>query len=337
MGMQHAAAALAASADAAAFEQFVVDMQKQILQEAESLDGSGQQFLRDRWDRNADDANAGYGITAVLEGGDLLEKAAANVSIVRGSLSRERAAAMSARGRPVKAGAPYAAAALSLVFHAASPLVPTLRADARLFQAGGVAWYGGGCDLTPAYLSDEDAHAFHAFWRGICDRHHSSLYPKYKKWCDEYLYIPARKEHRGIGGLFFDDLPADEQAFDAGQFTRDVAAGILPSWRDIAQRRRAEPFTDEQRQWQLLRRGRYLEFNLLYDRGVRFGLPQSKPQQAAASPASSEPEPAGYVQAMESIMVSAPPLIRWSYKVVPQPGSPEEQLLRVLRQPRDWV
>ncbi len=306
-----------------------------------------------------------------------------------------RPQAMSSRGRSEidpKGGQEYAAAAMSLVFHSAHPLVPTLRADVRLFQVrgpslqfnlsrhrdaplglspgrrvsqlgvgagqerrlthiaalhhtcprhpaqvAGKSWYGGGCDLTPFYVDEQDAREFHAYWRRVCEAHQpGQLYPRLKQWCDKYFYIPARKEHRGLGGLFFDDLAAEECGFDAAAFTRDVGDGILPSWEGIARRRGGLPFTQQQRDWQLLRRGRYLvracgsrplcgaaglrvtgahscwarcvhvtplpcalslgplscpqEFNLLYDRGVKFGLDGGR---------------------IESIMVSAPPLIAW--------------------------
>lgn len=303
--------------DVDAFEDFLLVAQKEILSEAQQLDGSGKPFRIDRWERSPTNPASGYGITCVLEDGDLLEKAAANVSVIRGVLSASRAQAMSSRGRPEidpAGGQPYRAAALSLVFHAAHPYVPTLRADVRLFEVGGQCWFGGGCDLTPSYLFEEDAQEFHHFWRGVCDAHSPRLYPEYKDWCDRYFYIPARKEHRGVGGIFFDDVPAGGDV-DAAALCRDVARGVLPSWRDIAQRRRVQPTGQEQRQWQLLRRGRYLEFNLLYDRGVRFGLDGGR---------------------VESIMVSAPPLIAWKYDVRPQPGSHEQRTLDVLASPRSW-
>ncbi|KAI8468310.1 MAG: coproporphyrinogen III oxidase [Monoraphidium minutum] len=316
---QEAAAAAAApsSADFKGFEAYVLDLQERILSDAEALDGSGKKFLRDRWSRGSD--NAGYGITCVLEGGDLLEKAAANISIIHGQLSAQRAQAMSSRGRAdidPKGGQTYSAAAMSLVFHSAHPLVPTLRADVRLFQVAGSAWFGGGCDLTPSYLFEEDAAEFHGHWRGVCGKYGPRVYPEFKEWCDRYFYIPCRKEHRGIGGLFFDDIASGEAGYDAEAFVREVGDNIIPSWRAIAARRRVMPFTDEQRQWQLVRRGRYLEFNLLYDRGVKFGLDGGR---------------------VESIMVSAPPLIAWRYDVTPAGGSPEAALVEVLQRPREWA
>lgn len=301
------------------FEGFLLDTQRAIISAAEALDGSGARFVHDRWDRPSGSGNGGYGITSVLEDGDVLEKAAVNVSIISGVLSPERAKMMSSRGRAgvdPDGGQSYAAAATSLVFHSAHPMIPTLRADVRLFEVDGRQWYGGGCDLTPFYLIEDDVREFHAFWKTACDGHDTTLYPQFKEWTDRYFYIPARKEHRGVGGLFFDDLDVAEESYDVEAFVRDVGAGILPSWEPIVQRRRGDAFTPAQRDWQLLRRGRYLEFNLLYDRGVKFGLDGGR---------------------MESIMVSAPPLIRWKYNVVPEPGSPEAELVEVLQTPREWV
>lgn len=245
---------------------------------------------------------------------------------------------MSTRGRSTinsEGGDPYHAVALSLVFHSANPHIPTLRADVRLFEAGQHAWYGGGCDLTPSYLYEDDARKFHWHWKGVCDTYSTALYPDYKQWCDRYFYIPCRKEHRGLGGIFFDDLDTttsrsgdennnNSETFDAVSFVKDVGTNILPSWLPIVEAHRNTPITDEQREWQLERRGRYLEFNLLYDRGVKFGLEGGR---------------------IESIMVSAPPLIVWKYRGAEDGGGGSgverrrrrEELLEVLRQPREWV
>ncbi|CAD7697588.1 unnamed protein product [Ostreobium quekettii] len=298
------------------FEDFILSLQSSIVERAEALDGHADaKFGRDEWSRGE---RAGYGVTRVMRCGDLIEKGAVNVSLVRGVLTAERAAAMSSRGRPgvdPAGGQEYAAESLSLVFHPRHPMVPTLRADVRRFRAGGACWYGGGCDLTPCYLFEDDARRFHAHWAAICDASAPNLYPEFKAWCDRYFYLPARQECRGIGGIFFDDLePGD--AFDVEGFVRAVGDGILDSWAPIAEERRRTEFGEPQRRWQLLRRGRYVEFNLLYDRGVRFGLQGGR---------------------MESVMVSAPPLVAWDYDVRPEAGSPEARLLDVLKEPRDWL
>jgi len=302
------------------FAAYVNDLQGAICAAVEAVDGSGRTFCTDRWERDPKDPGAGYGVTRVLEGGDVIEKGAANVSIIRGKLTPQRAQAMSSRGRGINplGGDPYAAAAMSLVLHPRSPLIPTLRADVRVFEVNGQRWFGGGCDLTPVYLNEADTVAFHRYWKSLCDGHHPEYYPKFKKWCDNYFYIPARKEHRGVGGLFFDDLSEspDGDPAAAEAFVRHVGTALLGAWLPIVRRERDTPYTEAQRAWQLLRRGRYLEFNLLYDRGVRFGLEGGR---------------------VESIMVSAPPLIAWQYDVQPAPGSEEATLLDVLRSPRDWV
>eukprot|EP00898_Chlorokybus_atmophyticus_P002929 jgi/Chlat1/3637/Chrsp238S03636 len=303
-------------------EALVNKLQGDICSTLEAEDPSGLRFCSDSWKRGEDAGS--YGLTRVLEGGELLEKAAVNVSVIRGTLSEQRAKAISGRGQSVvSAGQSYFAAALSLVLHSVSPLVPTFRSDVRYFEVDdGAAWFGGGADLTPYYIFDEDQREFHRFWRDLCEVHEQGLYAKLKRSCDEYFYLPARKEHRGTGGIFFDDLAglretSGEEGLEfAFAFIDDVAHGWMRSYLPIARRRGRISYTDAQRQWQLLRRGRYLEFNLLYDRGVRFGLDTGR---------------------IESIMVSAPPLIAWRYNVVPEAGSEEEKLVEILRQPRDWL
>ncbi|KAG0603043.1 hypothetical protein M758_10G061500 [Ceratodon purpureus] len=326
MSAVESAAPPAAAFTQEGFEAFLVNLQSSICDEAAAADGSGKVFGLDKWQRG-EDASNGYGITRVLEGGDLLEKAAANVSIVRGHLSEARAKAMSARGRGVDAGASYFAGALSLVFHPCSPYVPTFRSDIRYFAVeGSPGWFGGGADLTPCYLFEEDARRFHTFYKSICDKYSSNLYEQSKAACDAYFYIPARKEHRGTGGIFFDDLESFQKSGDhiekepdtdaVFSFVKDVAEGFMPSYLPIANLRRTLAYGEAERQWQLLRRGRYLEFNLLYDRGVKFGLDGGR---------------------IESIMVSAPPLVAWKYDIVPEAGSREAELLKILQKPRSWT
>ena len=324
----------------------------------------------------------GRGLTAVLQGGALIEKGAASVTHVSGALSAARASALASRGVPgAVEGAPYAAAALSIVFHSRSPHVPTLRGDVRVFSTGdsssstssssassssspSLASFGGGADLTPFVLYEDDVEAFHGYWKRVCDEAEeeaarstrrtsssfssstsspispsssSPLYRALKSSCDEYFYIPARKEHRGTGGIFFDgalskSAEAENQSqnqnesktpssspllqIDGRAFAERVARGWLPSWLPAVQARRHLPVSDRQRQWQLLRRGRYVEFNLLYDRGVRFGL-----------------DGGGDVDA---VMVSAPPLVAWEHRAGAQ-SADEERLMEVLREPRDWA
>lgn len=317
------------------FEKFLLKTQDSICQQLAIVDGSGKQFCFDEWQRG-DDPSLGYGITRVLENGNLLEKAAANVSIIHGCLSEARAKAMSARGRNVEVGSEYFAGALSTVFHPCNPHVPTFRSDVRYFEVGDFGWFGGGADLTPNYLDADDARYFHSFLRQLCDLFDPNFYQHSKAACDSYFYLPARKEHRGIGGIFFDDLEAfnardgtdhlpdvevTRESIKANraqvfEFVRKLAEGFLPSYLPIVDSKRGLSYGDRERQWQLLRRGRYLEFNLLYDRGVRFGLDGGR---------------------IESIMVSAPPLIAWKYNVIPEIGSPEAQMMEVLQCPKVWT
>ena len=341
------------------FTRFLLSHQTSMIDEIERADGSGETFSRDGWGALAADggdvAEGGGksgGITRVLQGGDVVEKGACSLTVIRdGILTAERAAAIQGRMRPEKKpasgaddeeqivareGDVYSAAALSVVLHTRNPHVPTFRSDVRIFlvtPAGGdgkrsAAWFGGGSDLTPYYLIDRDVIDFHQHLKDMCDRHfpppgsggddgddYPLSYRGMKRSCDEYFYLPARAEHRGTGGIFFDDVPASPSS---ACFVEDVARGWMPSWLPIVHRNRDVPYTEEQRHWQCLRRGRYLEFNLLYDRGVRFGLANANPR-------------------VEGVMVSAPPVIAYDYNHVPSPGGEEERLLGILKEPRDWV
>mmetsp|Transcript_4097 Transcript_4097/g.10314 ORF Transcript_4097/g.10314 Transcript_4097/m.10314 type:complete len:333 (-) Transcript_4097:1-999(-) len=301
---QHAAPAFGA------FKDFLAAQQKVMCDAVAALDGTST-FGADAWVRE----DGSHGLTRVIEGGALVEKGCISTSYVQGTLTAARAEAMGSRGREnVKEGDRFEAAALSLVLHAKSPHVPTLRGDARCFvvfddmDEPRAAWYGGGCDLTPCYVVEDDIRGFHAHWRDVCGGRYEAM----KENCDAYFYLPLRREHRGVGGIFWDD----DASAGADARARRVLETMVGSWAPIVARRRGEEVKEAQRQWQLLRRGRYLEFNLLNDRGVRFGL----------SP-----------DAIERIMVSAPPLIAWQYKAEPAVGSPEARLVDVLRTPRSWA
>eukprot|EP00210_Caulerpa_lentillifera_P006078 g5807.t1 len=297
------------------FEQEILKLQESLTTASAKLDGSGLQFCHDKWHR---DSSTGFGITRVLENGSILEKAAVNVSIIRGTLTPNRAATMSDRGRNVnpKGGQKYSAAALSLVFHPIHPFIPTLRADIRRFSVENEEWYGGGADLTPAYPFPEDFTEFHRYWKKLCDKYEAGLYAKLKQQCDAYFYLPARGEHRGIGGIFFDDLSPVSVPFEVADFVREIGTGFLPSWEPIVNRRRTEQYSNAERNWQLHRRSRYVEFNLLYDRGVKFGLDGGR---------------------VESIMVSAPPLVSWGYNRQPKTQSVESELQEILKSPVYWA
>lgn len=316
------------------FQDFVTSMQQrqeEIITSLESLDGSCAKFTNDTWgifedaEHSSLTSNKSGGITRVLQGGDVIEKGACSFTLIQqGALSSERAAAIQSRQdlKEIQAGDTYSAAALSIVLHSRSPLVPTFRSDVRIFfveTASGksMAWFGGGADLTPYYLDEGDMRSFHQMYFDLCTKHEipGYSYQSMKKACDEYFYLPARCEHRGTGGIFFDDMTATQES---SEFVKGVAGTWLPSWLPIVKKHRHSKYSKQQRQWQLLRRGRYLEFNLLYDRGVKFGLATANPR-------------------VEGVMVSAPPLIAWEYKHEIVPGSDEAKLMEILKTPRDWI
>lgn len=282
-------------------EAYFRDLQDRICAAIEAIDGEAR-FREDRWEREG----GGGGITRILQDGAVFEKGGVNTSEVFGSLLPAMRDQL--RGE----GATFYAAGLSLVIHPKNPHVPTVHANYRIMARGEKAWFGGGADLTPFYPVEEDVVSFHRTLKEACDPHDPSYYPRFKKWCDEYFTIPHRKEMRGVGGIFFDDLPADEESF---AFVKSVGEAFLPAYLPIVERRRDLPYGERERRWQLLRRGRYVEFNLVYDRGTTFGLRSGG--------------------RIESIFMSLPPLARWDYDYEPAPGSPEERALAFF-QPRDW-
>jgi coproporphyrinogen III oxidase len=281
---------------------YAAELQERITARLEELDGGS--FREDRWER----PGGGGGRTRVLAGGGLFEKAGVNFSEVHGELSEEFAAQLPGEGTA------FYATGVSLVLHPQNPRVPAVHMNLRYVEKGGRSWFGGGADLTPSSLVEEDAVHFHAVLREACDRHDAAHYPRFKKWCDEYFFLPHRGETRGIGGIFFDYLEATPANF---AFWREVGNAFLPAYVPIAERRRNEPYGEAERLHQLRRRGRYAEFNLLYDRGTVFGLRTGG--------------------RTESILISLPPLTRWDYDASPPPGSPEARLQAVLKTPRDWL
>jgi coproporphyrinogen III oxidase len=281
-------------------------LQSRLCEQFAALDGS-KKFQLDTWDR----PGGGGGHTATMAGGDLFEKAGVNWSAVWGELD-DAALARGALSGPGERR--FFATGLSLVLHARNPFVPTVHANFRYLERGDDAWFGGGCDLTPVYPDVDDARHFHEAWRRACDRHDPEYYPRFKRWCDEYFYLPHRGETRGIGGIFFDDLRGDRERIAA--FVKDCADTLLPAYAPIAQRHRADPYGETELRFQALRRGRYVEFNLLYDRGTAFGLATHG--------------------RTESILMSLPPLARWEYGWRPAPGSREAAAL-ALFQPRAWL
>ncbi len=286
-------------------------VQREICAGLEELDGIGR-FSSDEWSR----PGGGGGLSRVLTGGRLFEKAGVNWSRVEGDLPAEFAASIPGSGTA------FSATGVSLVLHPGSPMVPTVHANFRFLAKGDKAWFGGGADLTPDYLFREDAVHFHRTWRDACAAHPGVAdHARFKAWCDEYFYLGHRGERRGIGGIFFDYLDGGGDAARLEQvlaFVADAARAFLPAYRPIAERRAGEAYGERERQWQLLRRGRYVEFNLVYDRGTVFGLKTGG--------------------RTESVLMSLPPLARWEYDTgEPSAGSREAELVSALRNPVDWL
>jgi coproporphyrinogen III oxidase len=321
-----AAQTMSAPPDLAAVRSYLLGLQDTICAALEAEDG-GAKFLTDEWTRPASDAGlGGGGRTRILAEGAVFEKAGVAFSHVRGAALPPSATAH----RPDLAGRLWEALGVSLVIHPRNPHVPTSHANVRFFHAAAgselqnpnsqiqnsVWWFGGGFDLTPYYGYEEDAVHWHRTARDAVAPFGPDLHPRLKQWCDDYFFIKHRSEPRGIGGLFFDDFHAlgFEQSF---ALTRAVGDAYIPAYQPIVARRKALPYGERERRFQLYRRGRYAEFNLVYDRGTLFGL-----QSGGRA---------------ESILMSLPPLVRWDYGFVPEPGSPEARLHEIFLQPRDWA
>lgn len=287
-------------------EDFYRDVQTRFCAGVESVDGTGR-FVSDVWER----PGGGGGDTRILAGGSHIEKAAVNFSAVHGETPiglSERMAAM---------GESFYATGLSIIVHPANPYAPTFHANVRYFETDdGRAWFGGGADLTPYYLFGDDARHFHRVLKSVCDRHPVADHPGWKRACDEYFHLPHRGEARGVGGLFFDHLT--EHLSEVWAFQQDLAHHLLDAYVPILERRIGMPFGDREQVWHRIRRGRYVEFNLVWDRGTKFGL-----------------ETGGRT---ESILGSLPPHASWVYDHDPEPDSPEAELLAFVRgTPRDWI
>lgn len=295
-----------------AVKSYLLDLQSAICDSLAAEDGSAE-FIIDEWQREA----GGGGRSRVLAEGAVFEKAGVNFSHVMG----EALPASASAARPELAGRSYQAMGVSLVIHPRNPYVPTSHANVRLFVAQKpgeepVWWFGGGYDLTPYYGNRDDCEHWHRTAYEACAPFGDEVYPRYKAWCDEYFYLKHRREPRGVGGLFFDDL--NSWGFDTSfAFMRAVGDSYLKAYLPIVQRRRDTPYGERERQFQLYRRGRYVEFNLVFDRGTLFGL-QSDGR-------------------TEAILMSLPPLVRWEYDYRPEPGSPEAELTEYYLQSRDWL
>ncbi|QSX33715.1 oxygen-dependent coproporphyrinogen oxidase [Shewanella avicenniae] len=298
--------------DSSAVKAFLLQLQNKICQALEQLDGSTT-FVEDSWLRD----QGGGGRSRVLTNGAVFEQAGVNFSHVTG----EQMPASATAHRPELAGRSFEAMGVSLVIHPLNPYVPTTHANVRFFiahkeGADPVWWFGGGFDLTPYYPFLEDVQQWHRQAKALCEPFGDDVYPRYKKWCDDYFYLPHRNETRGVGGLFFDDLNQGgfERCFD---FMQAVANGFIAGYSPIVERRKHTEYGAREREFQLYRRGRYVEFNLVYDRGTLFGL-----------------QTGGRT---ESILMSMPPLVRWQYGYAPEAGTPEAELYEDFLKPRDWL
>ena len=293
-------------------KKYLIELQQTICSEIELLDG-GTVFEQDHWSR---DDQRGNGVTCIISNGNVFEKGGVNFSIIRGDKMPKSATA----NRPELEGRQYTALGVSLVLHPDNPFIPTAHANVRFFVAeeqgkDPIWWFGGGLDLTPYYGFEEDAVHWHETAKKACIPFGEDVYPKYKKWCDDYFCLTHRNEQRGIGGLFFDDLNGD---FDiCFEFIKSVGSHFTEAYIPIAKKRMNTSFNEKEKDFQLYRRGRYVEFNLIYDRGTLFGL-----QSGGRT---------------ESILMSLPPRAQWSYQYKIEPGSEEEKLTSYFLKPKDWV
>lgn len=285
-------------------------IQDEICQGLEQLDGKAR-FVEEKWDR----AGGGGGRTRTIQGGDLLEKGGVNFSAVHGELPE-----IIRKSFGVDEGE-FFATGVSIVLHPHNPHVPIIHMNIRYFELNEqTRWFGGGIDLTPHYVNKENARFFHQELKEVCDRYDESFYANFKAWADRYFYIKHREETRGVGGIFYDRLTADSTGLawkDLFNFSCEVGRTFVPTYGSIANKNRHRAFTEAEKNWQYLRRGRYVEFNLVYDAGTKFGL-----------------ETNGRI---ESILMSLPPQAQWPYNFIPSPGSPEAETLSLLKQGINWI
>jgi coproporphyrinogen III oxidase len=301
--------------DLAQVRSYLVGLQARITAALNEIDPTP--FVSDAWEKPAGEKLQGNGITKIMEGGPIFERAGCGFSHVTGPQLPPSAT----QHRPELAGAPFEAMGVSLVFHPRNPHVPTVHMNVRMIAAkpagqDPVAWFGGGMDLTPYYGHDEDAVHFHQTCKDALDPFGAALYPRFKVWCDQYFCNKHRQEQRGIGGVFFDDF-AELGMVRSFEMLQGVGDAFLKAYLPIVHRRKDQPWTERERDFQLYRRGRYVEFNLVWDRGTHFGL-----QSGGRT---------------ESILLSMPPEVRWSYQRQDPVGSSEERLLSHFLVPRDWV
>ncbi len=288
-------------------------LQDRICNALEEADGKGK-FKEDNWERDG----GGGGRTRVIAEGKVIEKGGVNFSAVHGAMPQKISQALKV---PV---GQFLATGVSIVLHPYNPMVPIIHMNVRYFEVTGengeqTHWFGGGIDLTPHYIVDEDAQYFHQQLKVACDKHDATYYPKFKTWADDYFYLKHRQETRGVGGIFFDRLSADnDHTFDERwAFVQAVGNTFAPVYTHFMQKNKGLPYTEENKNWQMLRRGRYVEFNLVWDKGTKFGLDTNG--------------------RTESILMSLPPMANWAYNHIPQPSSPEAITLSKLKKGIDWV
>lgn len=283
------------------------ELQTKICESLELEDGKAT-FIADQWDR----PEGGGGNSRIIENGHLIEKGGVNFSAVYGETPERIKQSFGYDSSE------FYATGVSIVLHPQNPFVPIIHMNIRYFEMNDSSWwFGGGIDLTPHYIDQQDATFFHTSLKAICDKYDNSFYQKFKKWADDYFYVTHRNETRGIGGIFFDRLTSPSDKGDLLEFVSDVGNAFIPIYSKISQRHKNTPYSDEERNWQLLRRGRYVEFNLVLDRGTKFGL-----------------ETNGRI---ESILMSLPPLAAWKYNHTPDLGSPEYETLQWLNKDIDWI
>mmetsp|Transcript_29898 Transcript_29898/g.34082 ORF Transcript_29898/g.34082 Transcript_29898/m.34082 type:complete len:399 (+) Transcript_29898:222-1418(+) len=299
-------------------EKMLREAQTFITEAISDIDGEVS-FQEDCWTR----ANGGGGMSRVLSGGKVFEKAGVNLSVVYGSMPQEALQAATERGVDRAKGmapgerVPFFACGLSSVMHPKNPFCPTMHFNYRYFETdGGVWWFGGGTDITPCYVNNEDMEHFHGTYKEVCDRHDPNYYKEFKAWADRYFRIEHRGETRGLGGIFFDDQN-DRDPEKIFEFSKDAVNNVVAAYGPIIEKHKNDKFTEQQKEWQLMRRGRYVEFNLVYDRGTVFGL-----------------KTGGRI---ESILMSLPETARWEYNHIPVEGTPEYDLIDACKNPREWV
>lgn len=289
-------------------ETFMRNLQDEICEGLEALDGSGK-FHQDLWERR----DGGGGRTRIIQG-EIIEKGGVNFSAVHGPMPEKIKSALKIPSQQ------FFATGVSIVLHPKSPMVPIIHMNVRFFDTdSGHSWFGGGIDLTPHYIVEEDALFFHQKLKEVCDSHHDSYYPQFKKWADDYFYLKHRNETRGIGGIFFDRL-SESAGFsmeDRFAFTKDVGKAFVPIYSELVKRNVNKEYSSREKDWQYHRRGRYVEFNLVWDKGTKFGLDTNG--------------------RTESILMSLPPQARWTYEHKVVAGSKEEQTLNLLKKEIDWI